>query len=108
MEKESGESGVSPEFVQEIKEWIEQEHSGLKESKHLTYENFDPNNLRREDEEIWEKVKNKTITREEFSEYRRIARELAQNGSVQIFSSFIANRAMPVIIRKEMAEKVIE
>ncbi|HEY4525847.1 MAG TPA: hypothetical protein VJL32_01970 [Candidatus Paceibacterota bacterium] len=87
---------TSENFIAEISYWMAEESMGKRETAHLTDPEFNPRELRLEDEEIWHKIKNETITKEEFAEYLLKTKNVS-NVSVKIFCEFVSNLAQFVI-----------
>ncbi|MFH0891114.1 MAG: hypothetical protein V1856_03720 [Candidatus Liptonbacteria bacterium] len=103
-EKKYTKGEVSEGFITEINHWVDEEKSRTKKSGHLIDPEFNPKELRPEDEEIWGKVKNSSVTREDVTLYRKGITATGACRSVQIFAEFIANLAMPIILRPEIEE----
>jgi hypothetical protein len=103
-------------FREEIQAIIEREKTEEKTADFLFFLNEGLNlnvgELLLEDMEIWEKVKNNTVTREELSEYKKScedpeAKMKEETGKFAspmryAFYGFIMNEAIPEIISKEM------
>lgn len=71
--------------------------------------NFDPADLQAEDMEIWEKIKNGSVTMEDFHAYRaKVEKFMALNPgskkalSRNIFASYAANKANNILMLSEL------
>ena len=78
---------------------------------HFLNSNFNPRDLTLEDKRIWDKVRDESITREDFNAYREsIIDPRTRNVKGDIaysrytFSAFIENKATPVIGMREAKE----
>jgi hypothetical protein len=97
-------SGQEPEsFISEIGEIYEKEVRE-KQSAHLLNSDFNPRDLTLDDKSIWEKIKDKSITKADFAAYERNILDPKTRGarkdmpySRYIFSRFVGNMATPII-----------
>lgn len=86
-------------FRQEIGQFRQEEIEGKRTTVHLTREGFNPEELTDRDQEIWDKIKDETITFEEFTEYRS---EVVQDGNKSrlTFMAMAANKATVPLNKK--------
>jgi hypothetical protein len=115
--QEEPESGLGPDsertleaFIGEIRA-IYEEESRENNMAHFQSSRFKPQTLIWEDKLIWDKVKNKIVTRDDIASYResivdpatrKLREDLPQ--SRYTFLAFIENKAAPVIGWREMEE----
>lgn len=86
-------------FQWEIAQFQKDEEEGRKTSAHLTGREFNVAELTERDSEIWEKIKNGSITMDEFQKYS-FEVEKDGNQSRSIFKAMAANIATTVIGNK--------
>ena len=96
-------------FKDEIRLIAEKERE---DQKTAHFRGLNPEELSVPDMEIWEKVKNESITREDFDRYRN---NLVDEGSGDvkdnvpqsrvIFLAFIANKVIVIFLKKELEER---
>jgi|SRR3989344_274401 len=96
---ENLEKNLLTSFQQEIDQFRREEIEGKRPTVHLMSESFNVTELTDYDRLIWEKIKNETITFEEFSKYRS---EVTQdsNQSRLTFMAMAANKAMVPLNKK--------
>jgi hypothetical protein len=106
-QSEGGEQYSIEQFRDEIAELaVTESNNGnfLKPNTHERNLNFDVSHLTEEDRAIWEKIKNGTITREEFDAYADGVVALDEHDpateSRVIFCKVAANKATVVITRR--------
>lgn len=97
MEKEFSENPLHG-FWEEIKE-VERNESAA----HFEHGDFNAEELTEKDRDIWERLKDGSITREDLSEYRRDVGE--ESESRKIFLGFISNKAMGMFLKKEIENR---
>ena len=104
MEHKEGEEkrAVLEALIAEMEALKLAEENGEASTGHFRGKNLDFRGLLPEDEQILEKIKNKTILREEFEAWRNGIEELSALGAPtqlaarKAFASFAANKATPV------------
>ncbi len=94
-------------FRDEIASWRDAELSGEKKSGHLIkIPDFDVNDLTEEDMDIWNKIEDGTITKEEADAYREKINKILRTGDLprsrHEFAAFAANLITAVVGRREM------
>lgn len=118
---EKGPIGFSEKGRKEKLETFRGEISALRDAEkatgktaHFTHlPEFNHEDLTIDDMEIWEKVKDRTITREDLRKYDETL-DLVENGikkglkpgvsvSRNVFRAFINNKAVPILIEREMS-----
>jgi hypothetical protein len=105
-------------FQDEMAAFVAREISGEEESGHFLEPNkdvrqsninFDASELTEEDRDIWEKIKDKSITSEEFHAYAGAVSHLDKadptRASRVIFSEFAGNMSMRAIFERAFPEK---
>ncbi len=111
MEQAENRATELQKFTEEIAELSDREKRE-RETAHFSNSNFNPSELTWEDKLIWDKVKDASITREEFNTYRAdiidprtrsVKDDVAY--SRYTFFSFIGNKATRVIGMREFAEE---
>ena len=106
------------EFRSEMADFVFGEVSGEEKSGHFLEPNkdvrqanlnFDPSKLTEEDRDIWEKIKDKSITIEEFHAYAGLVSQLDKADPARqsrvIFSEFAGNMSMRAIFERAFPEK---
>ena len=96
---ENIEKNLLASFQAEIAQFKKDEEEGRKPTVHLAGQKFSPTDLTERDQEIWEKIKNESITMDEFIKYRE---EVTKDGNKSrlVFVAMAANKATPVINKK--------
>ena len=96
---ENLEKNLLTSFQQEIDQFRREEIERKRPTVHLMSESFNVTELTDHDRLIWEKIKNETITFEEFSKYRS---EVTQdsNQSRLTFMAMAANKATVPLNKK--------
>ena len=103
-------------FVAEVEAMRERERQEGAKTAHFTgyrAECFSPAELTVGDMEMWRKIQAGNFTREELRDYQdevgeeaAKAREKGGKGTTsrEVFAAFLANKAMPILIKRELAE----
>ncbi len=94
-------------FREEMTAWRDAEASGEKKSGHLIkIPDFDVNDLTEEDMDIWNKIKDETITKEDANAYREKVNKVLQAGDLprsrHEFAAFAANLITAAVGRREI------
>lgn len=87
-------------FKHEIDQIVEGEAQA--KTAHFKGREFKSDELTLEDMDIWAKVKKGTVTRDDFDYYRHRLKETNAGTSRMVFKAFVANKATPILGRKEM------
>lgn len=103
------EQSPSPEellmaFRAEIRQISQDEYGDKRHSHNLNEIYFDPDQLTMEDMILWDKIKDKSIAREDLSAHKAKLDALPESPTRDLFLRFLDNKAAPIFGRREMEE----